>query len=290
MGKITEMSGENNYTVEVRLEAMGREFVDHGVLLEGGTKFILETMVGISTLEWIDEDEAERLANDGDPLDAPTSPYKVEPERQGRLIWITGPPGLGKSTSAQLLSREHGFVYYEGDCFFGLRNPYIPADVENPSMASTKQKKLVGKGVKERKAICDTAVKQWEAMLEGKEVDVAALEALYREMCRDIKRERARLGGDWAIATVIHSRSLRDFVRRELGPELEIAVVEMTLEQQVERIRARHDGNEQAVEMLKKFFDFCEPAEDDEPNTLGVKVTPEMTPHDVMNIILDAAS
>ena len=33
--KITEMSGEKNYTVEVRLEAMGREFVDHGVLLEG---------------------------------------------------------------------------------------------------------------------------------------------------------------------------------------------------------------------------------------------------------------
>ena len=89
---------------------------------------------------------------------------------------------------------------------------------------------------------------------------------------RDIKRERARIGGDWAIATVISSRSLRDLVRyflfndcpcqvlllwkqvlalfgskmlelifassyvfgrQELGPELEIAVVEMTLEQQV---------------------------------------------------------
>ena len=33
--KIAEMSGEKNYSVEVRLEAMGREFVDHGILLEG---------------------------------------------------------------------------------------------------------------------------------------------------------------------------------------------------------------------------------------------------------------
>ena len=76
------------------------------------------------------------------------------------------------------------------------------------------------------------------------------------------------------------------FGRQELGPELEIAVVEMTLEQQVplyhihfakcnfithnphtnvtsfsqgthcnvlqvERIRKRHKGNEQAVDMLK---------------------------------------
>ena len=193
------------------------------------------------------------------------SPYKIEPERQGRLIWITGPPGLGKSTSAQLLSREHGFVYYEGDCFFGLRNPYIPADVENPSMAQTKQRKLIGEGVKERKAICDKAVKQWEAMLEGKEVDEAVLEAMYREMCKDIARERARLGGDWAIAVVLHSQSIRDFVRStphslswltlllrsQLGPELEIVVLEMSLEEQMERIRGRHEGNQDAVQMMK---------------------------------------
>ena len=211
--KFFEMSGEKNYNVEVRTEAMGREFVDHGVVLEDGTKFILETMVGLSTLEWVNEEEAERLANDGDPMDAPPSHYKVEPERQGRLIWITGPPGLGKSTSAQLLSREHGFVYYEGDCFFGLRNPYIPADVENPSLAQAKQRKFVGEGVEERRAICEKALKQWEAKMEGKEVDVAALEAMYREMCKDIAQERARLGGDWAIATVLDSRSIRDFVR-----------------------------------------------------------------------------
>ena len=91
------------------------------------------------------------------------------------MIWISGPPGLGKSTSAQLLSREHGFVYneadcffgfrmtannkqrstkinkdkqrfvyYEADCFFGLRNPYIPPDVENPTLATRMQRKLIG--------------------------------------------------------------------------------------------------------------------------------------------------
>ena len=265
--KIAKMSGEKNFSVEVRFEAMGREFIDHGVLLEEGTKFVLETMVGVTTLEWISEEEAERLANDGDSIDSPPSPYKVEPERQGRLIWITGPPGLGKSTSAQLLSREHGYVYYEGDCFFGLRNPYIPPDVENPSMAQTKQRKFVGEGVKERRAICEKAVKQWEARMEGKEVDNVALEAMYREMCKDIARERARLGGDWAIAVVLDSRSIRDFVRSrpqsppplittalsrsQLGPELEIVVLEMTLEEQMERIRGRHEGSENAVDMMK---------------------------------------
>merc|ERR550517_909011 len=246
--------------------------------------------MGIYTLVWITDEEAELMVKDGDPIEAPSNQYKVEPERQGRLIWITGPPGLGKSTSAQLLSRENGFIYYEGDCFFGLRNPYIPADVESPSLHQTKQRKLVGEGVKERKAICDASVKQWEAMLQGKEADVGALEAMYREMCKDIARERARLGGDWAIATVIHSQSMRDFVRSLLGPELEIVVLEMTLEEQVERIKGRHEGNEDAVQMMKAFFEFCEPAGPEEANTIGITVTPGMSPGEVLQRILQGNS
>ena len=39
--------------------------------------------------------------------------------------------------------------------------------------------------------------------------------------------------------------------RKELGDDLEIGLLEMTVEGQEERIRARHDGNQQAVEMLR---------------------------------------
>ena len=39
--------------------------------------------------------------------------------------------------------------------------------------------------------------------------------------------------------------------RRHLGPDLEVVVLEMTLEEQMERIKSRHDGNDNAVQMMK---------------------------------------
>ena len=63
---------------------------------------------------------------------------------KGKLIWLSGAPGMGKSTSAQLLAREKGFVYYEADTFRRMVNPFMPLTVDNPSNAITKQKKLKG--------------------------------------------------------------------------------------------------------------------------------------------------
>merc|ERR1719204_1948885 len=35
---------------------------------------------------------------------------------------------MGKSTSAQILARDHGYVYYEADAFGGMLNPFNPLD------------------------------------------------------------------------------------------------------------------------------------------------------------------
>lgn len=42
---------------------------------------------------------------------------------------------MGKSTSAQILARNYDYVYYEADCFSALKNPFVPLNVDNPSMA-----------------------------------------------------------------------------------------------------------------------------------------------------------
>ena len=62
----------------------------------------------------------------------------------GKVIWLCGAPGMGKSTSAQILGRDKGYVYYEADCFGLMKNPFIDLNVDNPSMAQMTQKKLKG--------------------------------------------------------------------------------------------------------------------------------------------------
>ena len=68
---------------------------------------------------------------------------QIEPF-SGRILLLCGPPGTGKSTTAQLLARRLGYVYYECDTFAQLKNPFIDVHVENPSIAQLKQKILKG--------------------------------------------------------------------------------------------------------------------------------------------------
>merc|ERR1719210_1477558 len=122
---------------------------------------ILKSASGVTTFEKITEEELIALENDFDDIEAPPGPYKVQPEKQGKIIWLSGAPGMGKSTSAQMLGRDHGYVYYEADCFMGLRNPYVPLDVENPTLASLHQKTLKGPGAKERQEIVKKMMVMW---------------------------------------------------------------------------------------------------------------------------------
>ena len=141
---------------------------------------------------------------------------------------------MGKSTSAQILAREEGFVYYEADTFRRMVNPFIALDLDNPSMAITKQKKLNGKtlnagcdtavlenifvldsgrGAKERSEVIREVNSEWASMMQGLDFNIKAVKSFYRELAMDIKTQKQRIGGDWAVAHVVINREIRDMIR-----------------------------------------------------------------------------
>ena len=96
----------------------------------------------VEFLRLLNETDLKELSENREAFEAPLHHYKIQPENQRKLVWLSGPPGVGKSTTAQLLSKHAGFVYYEADCTGSFLNPFIPPNEENPTAASFKQKPM----------------------------------------------------------------------------------------------------------------------------------------------------
>ena len=154
-------------------------------------------------------------------------------------------------------------------------------------MATGKQRALIGVP-QERTDAIKQGMKDFIAMIEGKSFDQKNVEAFYTAMCKDINAERKRMGGDWVVAQAVPTRSLRDHIRKQLGPDLIFVVLNMTKEDQMKRIMQRH-GEEQStiVDFLTKLYDFYEPATEDEENAIDVEVTNDMSREDVVQKILN---
>ena len=241
---------------------------EYGVITDGGKKIYMKGMGGQYTMDKITEEQLEELENDFDDIEAPPGPYKVQPENQGRILWFSGAPGMGKSTTAQFLARDHGYVYYEADAFAMVKNPFNDLQTDNPSMHQAVQRNLKGPGDKERLTIAKKAQEIWGPLMAGQEYDKQLMRDYYTEMVKDIIKQKKRIGGDWAIAHVVWNKEIRDIMRyimiisknlylfltinREmLGPELTFVHLTMGFEDKRKRLMKRHEGGETFVEIME---------------------------------------
>ena len=180
------------------------------------------------------------------------------------------------------------YVYYEGDCFFNHLNPYIPVNAEELSQATTMKQNFLKDVPQARIDACYTAKNEFVAMFQGNNFNPNTICNAYSQMNKEIIRERKRLGGDWAISQAVPTRQLRDHIRSELGPDLTFVVLHMTKEDQKKRINSRQgNGDSKVNDFLMKAFEFYEPAAKDEINTIDLRITPEMSPDDVVSRVLE---
>ena len=281
---VAKESGKTRYNVE--MSAWGGLWKPHLVLSDDGKKLYLYGLTKcVDVIEWVSEEEMEAMIDSGDPADAYTHHYKVQPDNQGIILWMSGAPGLGKTTSGHLLAKKADYIYYEADAFMLHLNPYLPTDVQDPSFAIVKQPFLKGVSQKRIDVVAE-AVENLSAMCQGREYDFDAMAKYYTIMSADIAREHKRIGGNLAVAHGVPTRKFRDHIREQLGANLIFAVLHMTKEDQIERLKARDGGRYGSSDGLAKIYDVFEPATDDEPNALHVLVTKDMSRENVIEKIL----
>ena len=143
-----------------------------------------------------------------------------------------------------------GFVYYEVDCFWFLKNPYVPIDVPEPTLAMENQKDLVGEGRQERQE----AVTKYEASQKEDELTEEekkkAVEKYYALLSENIKTERQRIGGDWAVAGFLCNKRERDLLREFLGNDLTIVMLNLPESVIKERLVKRCGSDQETLEYL----------------------------------------
>ena len=113
-------------------------------------------------------------------------------------------------------------------------------------------------------------------------------EPMYKAMADDIKKQKKRLGGDFAIAHAVATRASRDFLRQELGSEVVFIVLSLTLECQKKRIMGRHgDAVENVGDVMGDMYKLYEDAADDEPNSYNVVIEETHSPSMVLKAVLN---
>eukprot|EP00091_Calanus_sinicus_P003846 TRINITY_DN14004_c0_g1_i1.p2 TRINITY_DN14004_c0_g1~~TRINITY_DN14004_c0_g1_i1.p2 ORF type:complete len:183 (-),score=74.22 TRINITY_DN14004_c0_g1_i1:599-1084(-) len=95
---ILEKTGETNYNILMQ-DPLIAESDSFGVVSEGGRIITVKGSHGmVFTMEWVEEANAkelkEAILNEKDPADAPPNHYTLKPGQAGKMVWISGPPGL----------------------------------------------------------------------------------------------------------------------------------------------------------------------------------------------------
>ena len=174
--EIVKATGQDFYNMKLSIPETDN--TKYGVVSQDGDKITMKGTDGdinfrkgpsIFELKWITQEEADALDADGDPMEAPSCPYKIQPNNLGKLIWITGQG----ARSGALLSRNEGYVYYDSDVFNMCKNPYVPAEAPEPAIAHYYQRNLIGEGLEARKKAHKKAIESIKQVMDGsREYDI----------------------------------------------------------------------------------------------------------------------
>ena len=205
-------------------------------------------------------------------------------------MFISGIPGAGKTTSAFKLA-QLGYVYYEGDGFMHLLNPFFPLDVDVKT--ATLQHVMQAPLKNYPKETVEAVVTFYETLKKYQDPDEPTSLAYYGELAKNVKHEWERIGGqNWVVGQAVSTRKCRDLIK-DIIPECIFVSLRVTPEVQLRRLEKRmghlqKDQRDGIMSLLLKTLNTFEPTGEDEDRAVDVLISSDLSEDEVLEKVLDA--
>lgn len=111
---IIAATGVQNYNFCLASEVAGAKQDYHGVLNTEGDQIHLWGLWGkMEVINWLNEEEKQKLAEDREPAEAPNCSYfQPQPENQGKLLWFSGKYFFKKQMTQSVYSLHELVNFY----------------------------------------------------------------------------------------------------------------------------------------------------------------------------------
>ena len=240
---------------------------------------------------WLDEEAIKKISSGFEDINERSHPYKVQPEtiigEKGNLIFLSGAPGCGKSITALKLAQKEDFVYYEGDCFIRMKNPYIPLDVKEPSLAHRNQPKVRGLSSEDLSTFPAVEKLYIKDLSKGDLSKQEVIVPFLKLLSKDIVSEKKKIGGNWLVTFPVPTRKMRDVIKKECNATfINLTVSEDTQRTRLSRRHAKEEDGTKKVDWLTSMYNSFEPVQADEKDAYELVILPGMGKDSVAEKVL----
>jgi len=219
----------------------------------------------------------------------------------GRLVFVSGHSGAGKTTLAEGLKKHYGFVHFDGESWMCGLDPVAQSAV-------TPTAEMLAEVAPERAALARDMVDNcYNKISAGGEPVRESYENFYGAMLKDVRSCRAEFDRqDIVISHAPYLKTMRDYCRTQLGDELTVLVINVPVSLLQERVKKRLEAfataqgksveefimqghipgkdtfEERMAAMMENIKGLSESVTEDEPNTFEIKVTSDTGPEAVL--------
>ena len=126
--------------------------------------------------------------------------------------------------------------------------------------------------------------------MTGQDFNTKNTEQYYSALCKDIRIEKKRMGGNWVVAQAVPTKHLRDHIKKELGDNVIFIILDMKKDDQRKRIIARHGEGGGFLETLVNIYDRFESPSQEEKDVITINVNNDMSRDNLVDEIVEYIS